>query len=700
MIAFGSPPPPQAKAWPLVQRRDIWSRITWGVKVALLLASLPKDMERRRRCRWDFFKFCETYFPAVFFDPNRFHREFAVDLQRLILSKSPMTKMKALAAPRGVGKTTLAVLAIIWATIYGHSKFAIVFSSTGPNAAERLSDIKSQILRNELLFEDFPEICGPVREFGGDARAAAGARPGYPWSNDLIRLPNGAYIASFGMDSAVAGRLKDFQRPDLLLVDDMETVDSVRSPAETEKLRYRLFQEVMGLPGAGNHAALFLICTIKVKGCISDQLTNAEVYSEWRGKRYAALEEFPVNEGLWNVFMEYLQPTNRSVPEPPTAERSLSDEQLAQYLEIPWQQWLDFTDKHRAALRFYGQHKTAMDDGAKLLDAKRLPLREVYYQRATKGETAWLCEIQNSPPDDESVKDLQLDMELLARRAIGGPRRIVPDWAQFVTFAIDLGKFQCYWQADAWDESGRTSCLIDQGAQDTNLNQGNEFKMTDDEQKRKVLVTAAIQYALEQLELRAADGFIRANGEVVLPAIIGADCGGTSESLAWYSTVMRFCFSRPRWYALKGSEWRMSIAERALGRSWLCEAKNNDGRRHDCNSDAYKSRVYQSLCAPLTTSTGSVYPGTRIFHKDTPREYLRHLTAEKWVEELKAEARAGKELKVGWNHVTSIPNHWWDTSWNSTALAEIYRHYRIKAKPPPRSRPQVDRNQAYDPSLG
>ena len=641
--------------------------------MAVLTASLPKDIERRRRCRYDFLLFCKTYFPVVFYDLNRFHCEFAADLQRLILSKSPMLKMKAIAAPRGVGKTTLSVLAIIWAAVYGHSKFAIVFSSTSPNAAERLADIKSQILRNEVLFEDFPEICGPVREFGGDARAAAGARPGYPWSGDLIRLANGAYIASFGMDSAVAGRLKDFLRPDLLLVDDMETVDSVRSPTQTGTLRNRLLQEVMGLPGAGRHAVLLFICTIKTKHCISDELTNAKLNPEWRGVRYKALEKFPRREDLWNVFMESLKPDDRAVPaDIPAVERDLPDEQAAQFLKIPWAQWLEFTDEHRAALRFYVQHKAEMDDGAELLDAKRLPLREVYYQRATKGDSAWSCEIQNDPPVDESIKDLQLEVDLLFKRAIGGPRRLVPAWGHFVTFAIDMGKYMCHWQADAWSADGRTSCLIDQGAQDTNLNQGGEYKMTDDQRRRDVMVDAAIRYALEALDQRASAGYARENGEFLLPVIIGVDCGGTADTLAWYEIVLRFCANRPRWFPLKGADWQMRKADRAMARNWICEAQNNPGRRHDCNADHYKTCVYNALAAPLLLSSGVLYPGTRVFHRETPHEYCRHLTAEKWVEELKEEAKSGKALKVGWNHVTRIPNHFWDTSWMSFALADIY----------------------------
>jgi len=129
-----------------------------------------------------------------------------------------------------------------------------------------------------------------------------------------------------------------------------------------------------------------------------------------------------------------------------------------------------------------------------------------------------------------------------------------------------------------------------------------------------------------------------------------------------------------------------------MGRNWICEDNQNPGRRHDCNADEYKTRVFQALAAPVWKVEGlERFEGARFFHRDCPREYVRHLTAEKYVEILKPEAPSGRELKVGWNHVTSIPNHWWDTSWMSYALADIVKHHGAVAGrvPPPVSNRSV-----------
>lgn len=740
------PPPPQVVDWPEPHRRDVWSRVTWGLDVKVLAVTQIVNPARRQRCRLDFLAFAQTYFPTIFYQPNLFHREFAGQLQDLLLAKAPMLLMKALAAPRGIGKTTVCLLFLLWAALYGHSRFALLLCDNADHAAERLDALKALVLGSDLLFEDFPEICGPVRNFGGDARAAAGEMPGFPWSRHEIRLANAAWLAAYGMDSGIAGRLKQFTRPDLLLVDDAETVDTVKSPAQTKALHDRLYQEVMKLPAQGGAALLVWICTLKLKGCISDQLTDPAQNPAWRGERYKALVKYPREELLWNHFMEQIKPNGRTVPaEIETGEknhelstthvrsgkvgamdpeagvqvqpgiegagtdrgnesrdalheddpgralphlqnalpngpaddlRKLNDPDVCTLLNFAPAAFEKLEEGHRRALRFYAEHKAEMDEGAVVLDPQRLPLHQIMYERAILGEKAWLCEVQQEPPKDENTKDLQLEIDLLIRRAVGLARGVVPAWAAHVLVALDLGRHKCYWQADAWDADFRSSCLIDQGSIETRLDEGSEYRMTDSEALRVVMVQTAIQHALDEAAQKFATGWpSEKTGEYVRPRAIGVDCGGTAEKFAWYETVLRFCAGRTQWLALKGSDWRERTADRALGRNWICEDKNNPGRRHDCNSDEYKSRVFHALAAPVWKVEGvEHFAGARFFHKDCPREYCRHLTAEKYVESIpKAEAPSGKEVKVGWNRLTNLPNHWWDTSWMTYAIADIVK---------------------------
>jgi hypothetical protein len=152
---------------------------------------------------------------------------------------------------------------------------------------------------------------------------------------------------------------------------------------------------------------------------------------------------------------------------------------------------------------------------------------------------------------------------------------------------------------------------------------------------------------------------------------LGVDCGGAIDRFAWYRVILTFCASTPRWIPLKGSAWSRAIADRAMGRNWICEAANNLGKRYDCNADEYKLRVARAYEAQMRTQSGELVPGARILHRETPSIYARHMTAERWVETIYTDAPAGKELKTGWNRDGTKPNHWWDCAWMSYALADI-----------------------------
>ena len=76
--------------------------------------------------------------------------------------------------PRSTGKTTICERATIWAVAYGHRKFVALIGATEEAACGNLDEIKLEFECNELLFQDFPEICYPVRKLAGIANRCAG----------------------------------------------------------------------------------------------------------------------------------------------------------------------------------------------------------------------------------------------------------------------------------------------------------------------------------------------------------------------------------------------------------------------------------------------------------------------------------------------------------------------------------------------
>ncbi len=122
------------------------------------IAPIPKvkDARRRKRGSASFKVFCREYFPQTFNLPwSKDHLTAIARIQQAIKEGG----LFAYAMPRGSGKTSLIIAAIIWAILLGHRKFVAVIASDGPTAAELLDAIKSELECNEALGEDFPEAC-------------------------------------------------------------------------------------------------------------------------------------------------------------------------------------------------------------------------------------------------------------------------------------------------------------------------------------------------------------------------------------------------------------------------------------------------------------------------------------------------------------------------------------------------------------
>jgi hypothetical protein len=659
------------------------------IRVEINEVRLPENPDRRSCCGRDFRAFCLAYFPDVYWDPSQFHDDFARDLERLVLSRAPVMLSKALAAPRGIGKSTLAVLACLWGLLYGHVNYVLLLSANGTEAEKRLSALQKQILTNALLAADFPEICDPIRAFGGDPRRAPKS---YPWTNSVACLPNGRWIEAHGLDGALAGQLQDFARPDFILIDDAETIESVYSAAVTADLERKLTQEIPPITPRGAHSVLLLICTIKRKGCLSDALTDAERSPNWRGERYAAVKTFPARTDLWDAFMGLVKPhPDRPSPESirdavlpgwslplalgacRSAGQLLGPAAVAGALGLTCESYLDMEPLHHA-LQFYAANKTAMDEGAEVLDAKRLPLWEAFVQRAQFGEQYFWCELQNNPPDEKSGVQLELAEERLVQRRVDAwPQRCVPAWAQGVLITLDLGSREVYWEASAWDVAGDRSAVIDCGMELTHLDEGGRYTMATAGDRSKLVVGVVIA-AVERIYQQQLDSYAQQAGGVIVQPFFGLDCGGkgagSGPEVAWYRAAVEWSLKHARCIPLKGMPWTEGLLKRAEGRNW-CAAEDNVVVLW--NTDEYKRELFAALERDVFDTAGQIRSGTRAFWAECPLEYIRHQTSEKYVEVELEERVVGRDLKRGWIRLPGRRNHWWDTAAESFALRDVVR---------------------------
>lgn len=161
-----------------------------------------------------------------------------------------------LIAPRGAAKSTWACLILpLWALCYGHRRFAVLYGNSASTIGLHYETIRTELLTNELLRQDFPEMT-PDRRAGGNT------------TRQLI-TESGAVIASKGMEESTLGLKIGTRRPDLLIGDDLEPSGDVYSPALKAK-RLGLWRAAV-MP-MSTEAAVLLAGTVVMHGSIMHDL--------------------------------------------------------------------------------------------------------------------------------------------------------------------------------------------------------------------------------------------------------------------------------------------------------------------------------------------------------------------------------------------------------------------------------------------
>lgn len=126
----------------------------------------------------------------------------------------PMADRRAEVAPREMGKTTWWFLLLpLWAAAHGHVGFAAAFADTDTQAQTHLATFKSELDNNALIRADYPDLVAPKTRGRGTVEADRVS---------LFHARSGFVFAAAGMDSSNLGLKVGSQRPDLIILDDIE----------------------------------------------------------------------------------------------------------------------------------------------------------------------------------------------------------------------------------------------------------------------------------------------------------------------------------------------------------------------------------------------------------------------------------------------------------------------------------------------
>jgi phage terminase large subunit-like protein len=210
------------------------------------------------------------------------HYEWARIAEGWSANLEPQANRHAFIAPRETGKSTWWFLILpLWAACNGMVRFAVAFAHADAQATGHLATFKHELDTNALLRTDYPELCEPARRQSGGTLAD---RQG------MLHTKDGFVFAARGVDSASLGLKVGEQRPDLIILDDIEPDEANYSTKATTRGRRSLAEKRLGtvtdaIFPLNIRARVVMVGTVTMPGSIIHQLVRA-----LRGEREPELD--------------------------------------------------------------------------------------------------------------------------------------------------------------------------------------------------------------------------------------------------------------------------------------------------------------------------------------------------------------------------------------------------------------------------
>jgi hypothetical protein len=611
------------------------------------------DPERRALCEMDIHLWLTTYFPKAFYRPFTDQQK---EIVRVILSCATDRTTQAIAAPRGSGKSVIARRVILFMILTGQLRFAVIVAATGRDARNMLKAIKADLHTNKVLLQDYPEACVPIKEVARSPRRCAlqtvkGEYTDINWQPEQIKLPtvegsrcSGAKIYARSLDGSIRGLNEDDERPDFILIDDPETQESAKSTVQIESREQTINQDLSGLAVQGDPLGMLMLTTVQTRICLSLKYTDPQEYPAWDGKRWRAIEAWPVNRGLWDEYMLIRK----------------EDQQNGD-------KW------GTKATAFYRERQAEMDAGAIVANPYAVPnksisaLQGLYNFIADKGLNAFLTEYQNDPPkEDEAEGEALTDLRIISKQWTG-EQYLMPDETQYVTAQIDLGKYACHWEVNAWlaNDAGFT---IDYGVVEVKGTEVNGAKEQTD-----VAITRALA---EFNDLMRSERYFTDKGEHKQVNLVMVDSGEFTDAVYRFVATTGGFFVASKGYGDTYSH--RPAPEKILGNHYYLAPVVYDNHKRinlvHLDSNHWKQVAHDAWLTPTLNEDKSYRAGSMcLYHA---KEKTRHhtLAKHKTAEEFRETFIPGKGMKRAWFKVRAN-NHWGDTGYMGYPAREL-----VKAK--------------------
>jgi hypothetical protein len=636
--------------------RDLERKRTLRNKAAEIFIPPPADIDRRLACLADPERFLRTYGRSIFYNPFAQHHRAMI---RAIWERSKTGGDKAIAAPRGDGKTQIALWMIIAILLACRVSFPVIIAATRKSSQKIFRQIQRTFASNELLIADFPEICVPVLELDGAPQRAAkqhvgGEKTRIMWTQDEIGFPyvpgspyGGRYLTYFGLDSAIRGVHFNGVRPDFALIDDPETHEVAKSETQHFDIEEMIDGDVALLAGPDKQMTRVVLTTIQNRRCYSFRVTDRTLKPTFAGDRFGMLEKWPDRLDLWQEYIAIRQ-------------RSQADG--------------DKDGFH--ATQFYLQNEEVMREGAVVSNpyrfAKRFAkdgspievdaLQAFFNKVADLGMSRVNAELQNDPDLEDAPETIGLTAGKVASRISGLEQNVLPKTDGQVFVGLDVGKYFSHW-TKIFVHGNAIGHVIDYGILET---PGMASQTTPE----------AVEVAL----LKALLGWrtdIFANHPPTFCLIDSGDYTGAVYEFIRQVNGVPFAASK----GYSGGKFHLgepSATRRLFDQCWAGLLPTEQIWLYHVNTEHWKQQVHERFATATFNDQQQLNDGSlSLYASRDPKKHLtfsHHIVAE----ERRDQFIEGKGTVRKWVTV-SRNNHWLDATALALAASGIYGHRLIQA---------------------
>lgn len=224
---------------------------------------------------------CGTLFPDTFYaDFSILHDEIFSIINEVMHPDYTGLRRIAIAAPRGIGKTSIARAVAQRAILFHLQHFIVYLSNSATSAEMQTENMKRDLMTNVIIRNLF----GSIKDSIGNVKGIDESFSKSAWTafNDIFILPRGAGQQVRGLNWAN-------HRPGLVIIDDLEDKDEIRSEDNRKKLKSWFWADLMKTEDRyGDGCTFIYIDTIKHEDSLLVDLLDSP---DWRSVQLSICDE-------------------------------------------------------------------------------------------------------------------------------------------------------------------------------------------------------------------------------------------------------------------------------------------------------------------------------------------------------------------------------------------------------------------------